>query len=162
MERALSSRNDKSRLQRLAGVTLRDGEEILAVCRIHGAIFWKSVAVLLVAIFFLIVAFNLGVFLLIVAAIMFGIEFLTRHFLILAATNRRVLVRSGILYQDVIDLRYHQIETVELGAGPFAQMFGFANVIITGTGQRRMIVPYIADPMEFRDKVNGILLAEEE
>ena len=50
------------------GITLRDGEEILIEAVISNAIFWKSLAVVVLAVLIGILAWQLGVFLLIVAA----------------------------------------------------------------------------------------------
>jgi len=103
-------------------------------------------------------AMKLGVFLMFVGAVMLGLAHLTRSFLVLAATDKRIFVRSGILYADMIEMRYTQIESIELGITPIGQIFGYGNVIVTGTGQRRVIVPFITDAVTFRRKVNEILV----
>lgn len=159
MKQALSRSRNEAEAMKLAGITLTEDESFVATCVIHGAIFWKAVAVIVFGMLMLpTFAFSLGVFLMFVGGIMLGIAWLTRHFLILAATNKRVFIRSGVLYADMIELRYTQIESVELGITPIGQMFGYASVIITGTGQRRVIVPFIANALEFRARVNDILV----
>jgi hypothetical protein len=87
-----------------------------------------------------------------------SLAYLTRRYLLLAATTKRIFIRSGILYADVIELRYTQIESVELGITPIGQIFNYGNIIVTGTGQRRVIVPFIANPLVFRTRVNDILV----
>ncbi len=144
---------------RLAGITLTEDENFIVTGRIHEAIFWKSVAVIVLGMLMLpTFAFSLGVFLMFVGAVMLDLAWLTRRFLILAATNKRVFIRSGFLYADMIELRYSQMETIELGITPIGQIFGYGSVIITGTGQRRVIVPFVADALTFRAKVNDVLV----
>lgn len=157
MKQALGQKTDNRTLA-LAGVTLQEDEHIIAQSVIHDAIFWKSVAMILFGMVFLIFAFNLGIFFMFVGAVMMGLAWLTRRYLLVIATDKRIVIRSGIFYADMIELRYTQIESVELGATPIGQMFGFASLIITGTGQRRVIVPYIANALEFRTRVNEILI----
>lgn len=159
MKQAYSKQVDKDTLFRLAGISLTEDETLLTVANIHDAIYWKGVAVVIVGLlmlpFFLM---NLGILLMFVGAVMIAIAHLTRRYLILAATDKRVFIRSGILYTDMIELRYTQIESVELGITPIGQIFGYGSVIVTGTGQRRVIVPFIDNPVDFRMRVNDILV----
>src|SRR5688572_15818728 len=96
----------------LAGVVLQEDEHIIAQSIVHDAIFWKSVAVIIFGMLLLpTFAAKLGIFLMFVGAVMMGLAWLTRRFLIVVATEKRVIVRSGILYADMIELRYTQIES---------------------------------------------------
>lgn len=159
MKQALSQPVSQADAMKLAGITLTEDERMIATCVIHEAIFWKGVAVIIFGMLLLPgFAFSLGVFLMFVGAIMLGMAWLTRRFLILAATNKRLFIRSGILYADMIEMRYSQIESIELGITPIGQIFGYGNVIVTGTGQRRVIVPFITNAIDFRAKVNDILV----
>ncbi len=162
MKRALSKPNDTETLFRRTGIKLMEDEKLIAVCSIHEAIYWKGVAILLLGVLML-PSFmqNLGILLLIIGAIMLGIAWLMRRFLILAATDKRIFMRSGIVYSDMVELRYSQVESVEIGMTPIGQVFNYANVIVTGTGQRRIIVPFIRDAYIFRTRVNEVLVSRE-
>lgn len=162
MKQALSKPNDTETLFKRTGITLMEDERLVSVCSIHEAIYWKGVALLLVGIIML-PSFmqNLGILLMIVGGIMLGIAWLTRRFLILAATDKRIFMRSGIVYSDMVELRYSQVESVEVGMTPIGQIFNYANVIVTGTGQRRIIVPFIRDALTFRTRVNEVLVSKE-
>jgi len=150
---------DKTQLLKMSGITLTEDEALLTVATVHKAIYWKSVAILIFALLLLLTFLqNLGILFILVGGIMLLLAHLTRHFLILAATDKRIFIRSGFFYTDMIELRYAQIESIELGITPIGQMFGYGSVIITGTGQRRIIVPFIADAIQFRTKVNDILV----
>ncbi len=156
MKKALAGQND---VMKLAGVSLTEDEHMVDTAVIHSAIYWKGVAVIIVGMLLLPgFATTLGVFLMVVGALMLTLAHLTRTYLILAATNKRIFIRSGILYADMIELRYTQVESIELGITPIGQIFGYGSVIVTGTGQRRVIVPFITDAIGFRKKLNDILV----
>ncbi|PZQ45403.1 MAG: hypothetical protein DI551_07435 [Micavibrio aeruginosavorus] len=157
MKKLVSTATTQEEILNLTGVTLTEDEKILITGRVHGAIYWKSVAVMIFGILLFLVAASLGFFFLLVGGIMLVLAHLTRYYRILAATNKRVLVRGGFFYADMVELRYTQVESIELGVMPIGQVFGYGSVIITGTGQRRIIVPFIANALEFRSKVNEIL-----
>jgi hypothetical protein len=160
MRNALSGPvTNQADLLRLAGISLGDDEALISFAHIHAAIYWKSVAVLMFAILVMLAfAIELGLFFALVGGIMLVMAHLTRRYLILAATDKRIFVRSGWFYADMIELRYTQVESVELGIMPIGQIFGYGSVIVTGTGNRRIIVPYVTDAVQFRSKVNEILV----
>ncbi len=151
--------NNEADILKLAGITLAEDEKVTAFARIHGAIYWKAVAVLILALWLALgVPVTLGIFFLFVGGVMLVLAHLTRHFLILAATDKRIFVRSGFFYADMVELRYTQVESIELGIMPIGMVFGYGSVILTGTGQRRIIVPFVANAIQFRSKVNEILV----
>jgi hypothetical protein len=137
---------------------LLDGEEIIRVATIHPGIYWKGIAVLILALILLVFAFNLGVLMLIVSAIMLVVAHLTKHFLLLALTNKRVLIRYGVIKLDVIQIHHRKIESVELAWTIMGQLMGYASVMITGTGSRVSIVPFIANAPQFRKELENILV----
>ncbi len=144
---------------KLAGVTLTEDEKLVEAVIIHPAIYWKGVAVFIIGLLVAVgIAVSLGGFLMMVGAIMLIIAHLTRHFLVLAATNKRIFVRSGILYADMNELRFAQVESIELGITPIGQVWKYAAVILTGTGQKRIMIPFVANAIPFRSKVNEILV----
>lgn len=158
MKQAIGQASSKKALS-LAGVVLQDDEHMVAQSVVHGAIYWKAVAVIVLGMLLLpTFATTLGIFLMFVGGVMLGLAHLTRRYLLVLATDKRIIVRSGIFYADMIELRLAQIESVELGITPLGQIFGFGSLIVTGTGQRRVIVPYVANALEFRGRVNDILI----
>ncbi len=158
MKQALGQ-SPSNRSLALAGVVLQNDEHVIAQSVIHDAIFWKSVVVIVLGMLVLpTFATTLGVFLMFVGVIMLVIAYMTRRFLIVIATDKRIIIRSGILYADMIEMRYTQVESVEIGITPIGQIFGYGSVILTGTGNRRIIVPFIANALDFKAKVNEILV----
>jgi hypothetical protein len=136
-------------------------EVILRHATISTGIYWKGCAVLVLGILVMFKAFSVGVLLLCVGLLSLFIAHLTRHFLLLAATNKRVIMRAGIINLDVLQLRYSKIESVELAWTIVGQFLGYASVVITGTGSRVVIIPFIKDAIAFRQAMNEELLKRE-
>ena len=141
---------------------LTPDERVIYHAAISPGIYWKGIGMLAIALLALIKAFNLGVFLLIVTAIILTIAHLTKHFLLLAATNKRIIMRAGIMNLDVIQLRYSKVESVEVAWTIIGQFLGYATVVITGTGSRVIMIPFVADAQQFREAVNQQLMARED
>lgn len=156
---AVSRQPERKNTLKLAGITLQEDESMVVTAFVHGAIYWKGVAVAIIGLLMLPgFMMNLGILLIFVGGVMIGLAHLTRIYLILAATNKRIFIRSGIFYADMIELRYSQVESIEVGITPLGQMLGYGNVIVTGTGQRRVMVPFVANALNFRSRVNDILV----
>lgn len=156
--RQIIHQSDIERLRQLTAVQMRDDEELVFIGVIHPAIMWKAVAVLIIAVLCLLIAINLALFFGLVGVIMLIIATMTRRYLLLAATDHRILLRGGIIYADVIELHYRQLESVEIGATLIGQVFGYVNVIVTGAGNRRIMVPFIANGVAFKQIVNDMLM----
>ncbi len=137
------------------------GEEVILRAELHNAIYWKAVAVLVLSLIVWFYVNVLGVFLAVVGAIMLIIAILTQHFLILAITNKRILARYGLLQMDVVDIRLSMVESLDLERMLPGHLFGYANVVVMGTGMRQLRVPYISNAEAFRRYYNEMVLANE-
>ena len=140
---------------------LVDGEELLVQGQVHPAIYWKSAAVLAVALLVTLKAPPLGVVFGVFGMLMLVFAVLTRHFLLIALTNRRILARYGILQTDVVTVKFDKIESVEMERMLLGHILGYATVVAMGTGQRVIRIPFIANAAEFRRKYDEVTLEKD-
>lgn len=140
---------------------LVEGEKVVETAEIHLGIYWQSAAVFLLAILVWFVVAQLGIFLAVVAVLMFAYNTLKKEILLLVLTNRRIFVRYGILQVDLVDLSFSKIESIELERMPPGFIMGYANVVVMGTGQRYITIPYVANGHAIRQAYNQMTLARE-
>lgn len=140
---------------------LVDGENVILRARIHGALYWKSIAVLIFSVLVGLIIPQFGVLFMIVGAVMLCLSILTKHYLLLVITNKRVLARYGLLQMDVVDIRLSKIESIDLERMLPGHVFGYANVVVMGTGQRMIRIPFIKNANDFRKFYNEMVLIEE-
>ncbi len=141
----------------LDDILIKD-EEAIVISEFHNMIYWPSIAVLILAFFFAFIAIELGAFLGLVGSIMIVHTILKKHFLLLVLTNKRLLMRYGILQTDLVDMPFDRVESVELEQMLPGHIFGYAVVAIMGTGQRLVRIPYVANARQFRRKYNELTL----
>lgn len=142
---------------------LLEGERVVLWGRVHWGIYWKPGAVIasgLMVMLFLV--FELGVILLIAGALMSAYAVLRKSILLLVLTDKRILVRYGLLQVDVVDMRFKTIESIELERMLPGFLLGYANVVIMGVGQRYINIPYIANGPQFRRAFNELTLDKPE
>ncbi len=143
---------------------LRPDEKLVRVAHVSHAIYWKGVVLFLFAGFLMThpMIFNLGVLMLVVSLLTLGNEYLSRYYLMLVLTDKRVLLRRGILTLDTVQMRLSRIESVELEWTPMGRVLGYSIVVITGTGSRVVAIPFVSDGPAFRKEMDDMLFALEE
>jgi len=101
-----------------------------------------------------------GIVCLLVAAIFFGIGFVRRSATEMAVTNKRVIVKSGIVDRRTIELLLPRIESTAVEEPALGRVLGYGTVIVRGTGGTPEVFPQIARPLEFREQVQRQIAGE--
>ncbi len=138
------------------------GEEVVVRADISQFIYWQSAVVFVFAVLVSLVVFELGALLGFTAILMFIYVTLKKEILLLVLTNKRMLFRYGILQVDVVDIRFSKIESVEIERMLPGYIMGYSNVVIMGTGNRYVVIPYVANGPAVRQAYNKLTLVEDE
>jgi uncharacterized membrane protein YdbT with pleckstrin-like domain len=138
-------------------VSIVPDERILRVAQFSNGIYWKGGVVFLFAVLLATQVLNLGIFLMVVAGIMLGVAYITKHYLLLILTNKRLLIRSGLIRMDTVQMAIDRIESVELERTIPGMILGYASVVVTGTGSRVMAVPFVDQPHVFRRLTDDVI-----
>lgn len=137
---------------------LLPGENLVHIADISPGIYWKGIAMLVVAVISLFYSPSLAIYFAMVAGILLLMEFTTKRYLMLAATDSHVVIGGGVFNQEVVSMPYGRIEGVEIMRTPAGMLFGYSNIILSGTGRARIIIPYIADAAALAGDINRRIL----
>jgi membrane protein YdbS with pleckstrin-like domain len=143
---------------------LMHGERVAATARLHVVIFLPAVMWLLAAVaLWIATTFVSGipVYLLGIGAIGFalvaiwkalkaGVRWLTSEF---AVTNKRVIVKEGLIKRESVEMLLGKVETVQVTQGILGRLVGYGTIVITGTGGSPNPYHKISSPMHFRRAV---------
>lgn len=69
-----------------------------------------------------------------------------------AITNKRVIIKTGIISRETLEMNLSKIETVNVDQSIPGRIFGFGSITVVGTGGTRKIFENIRKPIEFRKK----------
>ena len=69
-----------------------------------------------------------------------------------AITNKRVIIKVGLIRRTTLEMNLQKIETVNVNQSIMGRIFGFGTISIVGTGGTRETFPQISRPLEFRKK----------
>lgn len=141
---------------------LMPGERLVNVASISAGIYWRCAAMLLAALVTVFYSVTLALYFALIGVILGILAFRTRRFLMLGSTDQRIIASGGFFTQELIDFPYESIESIELFTSPMGLLFGYASVIVTGLGRKRLMIPYIRNPGSFRDDAVRILLERQQ
>jgi uncharacterized membrane protein YdbT with pleckstrin-like domain len=72
-----------------------------------------------------------------------------------AVTNKRVIIKVGVLRRRTVEMLNTKVEAVSVNQGIFGRIFGYGNIVVTGTGGTNEPFNGISSPLEFRRAVQA-------
>ena len=96
-----------------------------------------------------------GVLALIIAAAVLVGGIVRRNATEIAVTSRRLLIKTGILSRNTIELMLAKIESVNVTESALGRVLGFGTLTVHGTGGTPEVFDRVANPIEFRRQIQG-------
>jgi uncharacterized membrane protein YdbT with pleckstrin-like domain len=125
--------------------SLSDGEEIASLFKLH----WFAWVPMVLLVILGLVTFG-------ITWIFALYEYLRLKFLEQGVTNKRVILKKGIVSRKTDEMKIKSIETVEIDQGIFGRIFGFGTVRVTGRGISDVVFAGIDDPMEVKRQIESV------
>jgi len=69
-----------------------------------------------------------------------------------AITNKRVIIKTGLISRRTFEMNLSNIESVNVDQGILGRILGYGTIRIVGTGGTKEIFPNILRPLAFRKK----------
>jgi uncharacterized membrane protein YdbT with pleckstrin-like domain len=141
---------------------LLQGEQVEYRAKLHWLLFVTPVLFFILGPIFLVVGSGDGFKVL--ATIFFGfgallfairyIKYATSEF---AVTNKRVLIKMGLISRHTLELVLGKVETIGVDQSISGRILNFGTITVTGTGGTKEPFKNIANPLEFRKQVQSRL-----
>ena len=71
-----------------------------------------------------------------------------------AVTNRRVIIKVGLVSRRTVELNLEKVESIGVEQTVLGRILGYGAIVVVGTGGTKEPFSRIADPMGFRRAVN--------
>ncbi len=71
----------------------------------------------------------------------------------MAVTNRRVVIKTGLVSRKTIEMLLSKVESIEVNETAFGRMLGYGAIVVIGTGGTPEPFQKVAHPLEFRSEV---------
>jgi len=83
-------------------------------------------------------------------------EFLRLKFTEQGVTNKRVILKTGIISRKTQEMKLKAIETVEINQGILGRIFGFGTIKVTGRGISDFLFKGVDDPMSVKRQIESV------
>jgi uncharacterized membrane protein YdbT with pleckstrin-like domain len=88
-------------------------------------------------------------------------EFLRLKFTEQGVTNKRVILKTGIISRNTEEMKLTSIETVEIRQGIWGRIFGFGTIKVTGRGVSDVSFVGVDDPMSVKRQIESVSMPVE-
>jgi uncharacterized membrane protein YdbT with pleckstrin-like domain len=94
-----------------------------------------------------------GFLLLVFAGLLVLLGYLTRKATEMAVTNKRIVIKTGLVSRRTFELLLSKVESIGVEEGLLGRMLGYGSVVVRGTGGTPEPFKNVAHPLEFRRQV---------
>jgi uncharacterized membrane protein YdbT with pleckstrin-like domain len=138
---------------------LTTGESVLYHARLHWVIFIAPALIALLGLVAIAIGGDelglVGAALLFVAVALAMSRWIVRSTSEFAVTNRRVLIKVGVISRHSVELLLTKVEGIGVDQDLWGRLLDYGTVVVSGTGGTREAFAKIADPLRFRTEVQS-------
>jgi len=135
-------------------------QQVVYQARLHWILFLWPFLFLLFGLWFSVsvVSFReMGLFAVLIAVAWGLLMWLTYQFSSLTIKKKQVILRSGILVRQTIDIPLTKIESIDIRQSILGSLFQYGSLLITGTGGTRQWMAYVAKPLTCRRHIEQLM-----
>ncbi len=137
---------------------LSQGENVVYQANVHWFIFIRPILLLLIGYIFYSALPSgfihwIGIILLVLGLFSLLERLFTKIGTLYAVTNKRLILKSGVIKRDALELLLNKCEGLRITQGLWGRIVGFGTLIVT-TGGATNSYRYVSDPMTFKSKIN--------
>ena len=133
-------------------------EHVVYRAKLHWIIFARAVVLLVVGVVLFIVLPGVplaGAVVLLIGIVMLAPPFVAYGTTELGVTNKRVIVKTGLIRRRTLELLLRQVEAISVDQSLCGRLLGFGSITLTGTGGVREVFHRVRDPLELRRRIQG-------
>jgi uncharacterized membrane protein YdbT with pleckstrin-like domain len=131
-------------------------EQVVFRTRLHLIIFFIPIVLLAISVCLFVYTVPLAAeTVLAVAVLWFLVKYVDYASSEFAVTNKRVIIKVGVLRRRTVEMLNTKVEAVSVNQGILGRILGYGNIVVTGTGGTNEPFNGISSPLEFRRAVQA-------
>ncbi|MDI9819223.1 MULTISPECIES: PH domain-containing protein [unclassified Legionella] len=133
---------------------------VVYLARLHWILFFWPIALACFAIF---IGSQIGhlrevaIFLVLFALAWTVMTWVTYHFSSLTIKKKQVILRTGMLVRQTIDIPLSKIESIDIRQSVIGSILRYGSLIITGTGGTRHMINFLDRPLTCRRYIEQLM-----
>lgn len=134
--------------------------DVVYLARLHWILFLWPVVLGCIAMFVGIEIYQLkevALFFVAFSLIWIAMTWVNFHFSSLTIKKKQVILRTGMMVRQTIDIPIAKIETIDIRQSLFGSIFHYGTLIITGTGGTRHMIGFLDKPLTCRRYIEQLM-----
>lgn len=96
--------------------------------------------------------YHQGPFLLLMGVCFIVYAYCLKKFTSFVLTNKRIVYKTGIIGQRVIEIKIEKVESVQIYQGALGRIFNYGDLIFSGAGNPTVSMLFVDHPVAFKQK----------
>jgi uncharacterized membrane protein YdbT with pleckstrin-like domain len=132
-------------------------EHVVYRAELHWIVFARAILMLVVGLVLLFVPRigQAGLVVLLLGVVMLVAPFVAYRTTELGVTDKRVIVKTGLVRRRTLELLLRQVEAISVDQSLLGRLLGFGSITLTGTGGVREVFHRVREPLELRRRIHG-------
>jgi uncharacterized membrane protein YdbT with pleckstrin-like domain len=131
-------------------------EQVVFRTRLHLVIFFIPIVLVAISVCLFVYSVPLAAeCVLALAVVWFLVKYIDYASSEFAVTNKRVIIKVGVLRRRTVEMLNTKVEAVAVNQGILGRILGYGNIVVTGTGGTNEAFNGISSPLEFRRAVQA-------
>jgi uncharacterized membrane protein YdbT with pleckstrin-like domain len=136
--------------------SLIQDEQVVFRTRLHLIIFFIPIVLLAISVCLFVYTVPVAAESVLAAAVLwFLVKYVDYASSEFAVTNKRVIIKVGVLRRRTVEMLNTKVEAVSVNQGILGRILGYGNIVVTGTGGTNEPFNGISSPLEFRRAVQA-------
>jgi uncharacterized membrane protein YdbT with pleckstrin-like domain len=132
------------------------GEQVVYETGVHPIVFLSPLGFVIGGVVFGILGMPYpGAIFLVVGVVLFAGAWIRQWSSEFAVTNKRVIIKVGVISRRTIEINMSKVESVEINQDIVGRVLNYGTIIVIGTGGTREPFALISDPLAFRRAVQA-------
>ncbi|HEY3221740.1 MAG TPA: PH domain-containing protein [Gemmatimonadales bacterium] len=132
---------------------LMSGETVVYRGKLTWLVYSLPIVLALLAIAIMFLNVGAGLLFLLLAGLVGLVVYISASSSEFAVTNKRVILKVGWLNRRSVELLLTKVESISVEQGLRGKIFGFGNIVVSGTGGSHEPFKNVDNPFEFRKQV---------
>jgi len=146
----------------VSNVTTNNDSDIIYVAKLHWVIFVWPIAIFFLGLFLGIEFWQMkevAILLIVFSIVWLAATWITYQYSSLTIKKNQVIIRSGFLVRQTIDLPMKKIESIDIRQNVCGSLFQYGMLMITGTGGTRNSINFVDKPLTCRRYIEQLIHA---
>lgn len=135
-------------------------DDIVYIGKLHWVLFLAPIMLIGISIYCYFNVYSLdtvSLFFIVIGLVWLLVIWGTYHFSSLIIKKKQIILRTGILVRQTVDIPFSKIESIDIRQSILGSLLNYGSLMITGTGGSRQAIQFLRKPLTCRRYIEQLM-----